>query len=146
MRLLLSSLALTVAILAASHWASADAAESSGCKKVMITYRDGSQRPAFAPPRPQGTLTRLSNRRFRFTWRFATLPAKCRPRVIALGLTFAPPLTILPFKRPVKAKSGTYTTFSIPETLASKVIYGLLWAEGRTGLLSENRRVAVQRS
>jgi hypothetical protein len=144
LRLILVSLALIGVILAPSHSASAEAAESSGCKKVMITYPDGSQKPAFAPPRPQGTLTRLSNRRFRFTWRFETLPAKCRPSVIALGLKFAPPLTIIPFKRPVKAKSGTYTTFSIPATLASKVIYGQLWAEGRTGLLSDNRRVPLR--
>jgi hypothetical protein len=119
-------------------------AEVGGCKKVMISYPDGSQKPAFAPPRPHGTLTRLSNRRFRFTWRFQALPAKCRPSVIALGLKLAPPLTILPFKRPVKAKSGTYTTFPIPATLAAKVIYGQLWAEGRTGLLSDNRRVPLR--
>lgn len=112
--------------------------------KVMITYPDGSQKRAFAPPRPQGTLTRLTNRRFRFTWRFETLPARCRPSVIALGLKFAPPATILPFKRPVRAKSGTYTTFPIPEILASKVIHGQLWAEGQTGLLSDNRRVPLR--
>jgi hypothetical protein len=140
-RLLLVSLALIAVILTPSHAASAEVA---GCKRVMITYRDGSQKPAFAPPRPHGTLARLANRRFRFTWRFETLPTKCRPSVIALGLKFAPPLTIISFKRPVKAKSGAYTTFPIPAVLASKVIYGQLWAEGRTGLLSDDRRVPVR--
>jgi hypothetical protein len=113
---------------------------------VTIYHQDGSETAAFAPPTPYGTVTRLSNRRFRFTWRFTTLPAKCRPRVIALGLKFAPPLTIIPFKRPVKAKSGTYTTISLPESLASKVIQGWLWSEGRTGLLSDQRRVPVRQS
>lgn len=141
---MLGSLALIGVILAPSHSASAEAAESSGCKTVMVTYPDGSQKRVFAPPRPEGALTRLSNRRFRFTWRFASLPAKCRPSVIALGLKLAPPGTIIPFKRPVKAKSGTYTTFPIPATLASKVIYGQLWAEGPSGLLSDSRRVPLR--
>jgi hypothetical protein len=139
-RLLLVSLAL-IGVILPSY---AAGAEEAGCKKVLITYRDGSQKPAFAPPRPHGTLTRLANRRFRFTWRFEALPAKCRPSVVALGLKFAPPLTILPFKRPVRARSGTYTTFPIPAVLGSKVIYGQLWAEGKTGLLSDNRRVPVR--
>jgi hypothetical protein len=135
---------IAVILLAPSQSVSADAAVSSGCKAEMVTYPDGSQKRLFAPPTPNGTLMRLGNRRFRFTWRFKSLSAKCRPSVIALGLKFAPPLTILPFKRPVKGKSGTFTTFPIPATLASKVIYGQLWAEGKTGLLSDNRRVPLR--
>lgn len=142
-RVLLSALALIGAILAASFAGSADAADSSGCTKRTLIYQDGSQKPALGPPTPQGTITRLSNGRFRFTWRFATLPARCRPRIIAFGLKFEPPGTNLFFKRPVTARSGTYTTIPLPGTLASKVIYGKLYAEGRT-LTSETRRLPLR--
>jgi hypothetical protein len=143
-RLVVSSFVLLAASLIASTWTSADAADLSGCRTVIVTYPDGSTKALLAPPTPSGTLKRLSNRRFRFTWRFESLPLKCRPKVIALGLKLAPPGTIIPFKRPVTAKSGTYTTFALPGTLASKVIYGRLWAEQAPhGLMSQTRQVPL---
>jgi hypothetical protein len=112
---------------------------------VIVTYPDDRKKALLAPPTPNGTLTRLSNRRFRFTWRFESLPPNCRPKMIALGLKLAPPGTIIPFKRPVTAKSGTYTTFALPAILASKVIYGRLWAEqAPSGLMSESRRIPLR--
>jgi hypothetical protein len=142
---LLGVIVLVSVLAAASALPGAGAAPSSGCRTVTVTYRDGTQKPMLAPPTPNGTVTRLRGGRFRFTWRFATLPAECRPSRIALGLKFKPPLTIIPFKRPVRAKSGTYTTFPLPEILRPKVIYGLLWAEAANGLLSESRRVPLRR-
>lgn len=144
MRLALGAIVLVGAIISAS--VKAYAAEPSGCQTVMVTYPGGVQKPKLAPPTPNGTLTRLRDGRFRFTWRFSSLPTQCRPRVIALGLKLKPPGTIIPFKRPVRAKSGAYTTLRLPGTLGSMVSYGRLWAEGANGLNSESRTIPLRRS
>jgi hypothetical protein len=147
MRLVLSSVVLVGAIVAASVWTSADAAEPSGCRTVMVTYPDGSQKPMLAPPTPSGgTLTRLRDGRFRFTWRFASLPTKCRPSHIRLSLKFKPPLTVITFKAPVTATSGARTTFRLPKSLTTKVNYGLLRAEMPNGMMSELRRVPLRQA
>lgn len=145
-RFVFGSVVLLGAIAAASEWTKANAAEPVGCRTVMVTYPGGVQKPRLAPPTPNGTLTHLRDGRFRFTWRFASLPTQCRPNRIALGLKFKPPLTIVYFKTPVRAKSGAKTVLRLPESLEGKVIYGVLWAEMASGLVSESRRVPLRQS
>lgn len=124
----------------------ADAAQVSGCGTVTVTYPDGTQRTRLTPPTPTGTLTRLRNGRFRFTWRFASLPSECRPTQIVLGLKLKPPLTFIPFHTPVRARSGARTVLRLPASLTDEVAYGVLTAEMANGSRSKSRRVPLRRA